>query len=165
MKHLKTFDQLFESAGRDEDLREILEKIPGKDNEELGMMNYNTPNPTIVFSISDANLSFWKAISKKEDSEKVVKWITKEVDDMMFGEDEEERALCIEDLSFFRIDFNNSRLAPMNTAANKIGLKVDVGYLYTDKEEEKIEVMIRFAEDKELLHVHRGNITRKRFGQ
>ena len=165
MKHIKTFGQLFEAVSHDNDLREILEKIPGKDNIESGVMNYKTSSPSLVFEITYSDKSFWESISKKEDSKKVVKWCTDELDDMMWGEDEQEQSDSAKNIVFFKIDFNQPQLEAMHKSANRLGLKVDVGYFCMSKSGDNLSVIIRFQEDKELQHTYRGNITRKRFGQ
>jgi len=169
MKHLKTFNQLFENRGDHEnDLRNILAKIPGESNTETSLLAYNTSTPGILFEISTKDIPFWKSISKKENAIKAIKWYN-EIDDMFWGEDEQERKESASAYQFWKIDLESDKLEQMRKEANMVGLAADSGHFAikiapNPAYENRCGVTIRFKESESLAHEFRGNITGKNFG-
>jgi hypothetical protein len=100
MKYVKSF-QLFEAVDQQKTLDDFVDKVPGFEDEISGWLNYQSDTPAVSFPVSGNDKRFWKRISKRVDSLEAIQWIRKEIDDMMFGETDEE-ARCVK-LCFYCI--------------------------------------------------------------
>lgn len=168
MRYVKTF-KLFEEAGHYTFLEEFCEKV-SDGGETMGTMNYKSDTPAVLFEVSIKELSFWKGISKKVSSRDTVHWIKDNIDDMMFGETEEETNSKIKQLNFYEVDpkVNDKRLEDYVNFAAKHGMAIDRWLFseaskYSQLKFTDIEMLVRFRVDKELSHQHRGNIARRKF--